>query len=72
MEIFSQDIGSMDASSAMVAHSKVFVVARNKQVVPKQRRIERLTAGYSVQEFRDDSQGCYWYVVTALEVIADQ
>ncbi len=72
MGILSQDIGSMDASSAMVDHSKAFVVARNKHVVSKQRRIERLTAGYAVQEFRDDSQGRYWYVVTALEVIADQ
>jgi len=72
MGILSQDIGSMDASSAMVAHSKAFVVARNKHVVPKQRRIERLTAGYAVQEFRDDAQGRYWYVVTALEVVADQ
>jgi hypothetical protein len=36
------------------------------------RRIEHLTAGYAVREFRDDSQGRYWYVVTALEVIADQ
>lgn len=62
----------MDASSAMVAHSTVFVVARNKHVVPKQRRIERLAAGYAVREYRDDSQGCYWYVVTALEVIADR
>jgi len=26
-------------------------------------------SGYAVQEFRDDSQGCYWYVVTALEVV---
>jgi len=57
---------------AMVADSKVFIVARNKHVVPKQRRIERLTAGYAVQELKDDSQGTYWYVVTALEVIADQ
>jgi hypothetical protein len=42
---------------------------------PKQRRIERLTsltAGYAVREFRYDSQGRYWYVVTALVVIADQ
>ena len=62
----------MDASSAMVAHSKVFVVARNKHVVPKQRRIERLTAGYAVREFRDDSEGRYWYVVTGLEIIADK
>lgn len=56
----------------MVDHSKVFVVARNKHVVPKQRRIERLTAGYAVREFRDDSEGRYWYVVTALEIIADK
>jgi hypothetical protein len=62
----------MDAPSAVLAHSKVFVVARNKHVVPKQRRIERLTAGYAIQEFRNDSQGSYWYVITSLEVIADQ
>ncbi len=62
----------MDTSSAIVAHSKVFIVARNKHVAPKERRIERLTAWYVVREFRDDSQGRYWYVVTALEVIADQ
>jgi hypothetical protein len=49
-----------------------FVAARNKCIAPKQRRIERLTAGYAVREFRDDSEGRYWYVVTALEVIADQ
>jgi hypothetical protein len=56
----------------MAVHTKVFVVACNKHVVPKQRRIERLAAGYAVREFRDDCQGCYWHVVTALEVIADQ
>ncbi len=44
-------------------------MARNKHIVPKQRRIERLTVGYAVREFRDDSQGCYWYVITALEVM---
>ncbi len=62
----------MDSSSALIAHSKVFIVARNKQVAPKQRRIERLAAGYAVREFRDDSQGRYWYVITSLEVIADR
>jgi hypothetical protein len=67
-EVPSQIIGNMDASSSKTSDSKVFIVARNKHVVPKQRRIERLTAGYAIQEFRDDSQGCYWYVVTALEV----
>jgi hypothetical protein len=54
---------------AMVADSKVFIVARNKHVVPKQRRVERLPSGYSVRESRDDSQGSYWYLVTALEVV---
>ena len=53
----------------MVADSKVFIVARNERVVPKQRRVERLPSGYSVREPRDDSQGSYWYVVTALEVV---
>ncbi len=53
----------------MVADSKVFIVARNEQVVPKQRRVERLPSGYSVREPRYDSQGSYWYVVTALEVV---
>jgi len=58
----------MDAF-AIVADSKVFIVARNKHVVPKQRRVELLCSGYSVRESRDDSQGSYWYVVTALEVV---
>jgi hypothetical protein len=53
----------------MVAHYKVFIVARNEHVVPKQRRIERLPSGYSVRESRDDSQGRYWYVITAFDVM---
>jgi hypothetical protein len=53
----------------MVAQSKVFIVARNEHVVPKQRRIERLPSGYSVRESRDDSQGRYWYVITAFDVM---
>ena len=69
MGILSEDIGSMDASSAMVSHSKVFVVARNKHVVPKQRRLERLPSGYVIREFSDDSRGRFWYVVTAFEVV---
>ena len=48
--------------------AKPFVAARNKCIVPKQRRIERISAGYSVREFHDDSQGRYWYVIAALEV----
>src|SRR5258708_6739803 len=70
--ILSLGFGSMDASPAVVPHSKAFVVARIKLVVPKQRRIERLAAGYAIQEFRNDSQGSYWYVVTALEVIVER
>jgi hypothetical protein len=52
----------------MAVPSKPFVVTRKKCIASKPRRIERLASGYAVQEFRDDSQGCYWYVVTALEV----
>ncbi len=54
---------------AIVADSKIFIVVRNKHVVPKQRHVERLPSGYSVRESRDDSPGTYWYVVTALEVV---
>ena len=53
----------------MATNSRPYVVARNKFIVPKQRRIERLTSGYSIQEFSGHLQGRYWYVVTALEVI---
>jgi len=53
---------------AMAAHSKPFVVTRNKCIAPKQRRIERLPSGYAVREFKDDPQGRYWYVIVALEV----
>ena len=54
---------------AMTATSKPFVVARNKHIAPKERRIERLPSGYAVREFRDDSQGRYWYVVVALDLL---
>jgi hypothetical protein len=50
----------------MPANSRPFVVARNKCIVPKQRRIERLPSGYSIREFYNHPQGRYWYVVTAL------
>ena len=53
----------------MSAHSNPFVVTRNKCIAPKQRCIERVTEGYVVREFRDDSQGRYWYVIVALEVV---
>jgi hypothetical protein len=59
----------MDAPSSTVSHSKAFIVARNKHVASKQRRVERLASGYSVRESRDDSRGRYWYVVAALEVV---
>lgn len=55
---------------AMAAHSKPFVVARNQEIAPKQRRVERIPPGYAVREFYNDSQGRFWYVVTTLEVIA--
>jgi hypothetical protein len=59
----------MDALSTISAQSKVFIVARNRHIVPKERRVERLPSGYSVSESRNDSQGCYWYVVASLELV---
>ena len=53
----------------MPANSRPFIVMRNKRIVPKERRIERLPSAYSIQEFYNHPQGYYWYVVTALEVI---
>ena len=54
----------------MDAPAKPFVVSRNKHIAPKERRVERLPSGYSVREFYNRPQGCYWYVITALEVSA--
>jgi hypothetical protein len=59
----------MDALSTISAQSEVFIVARNRHIVPKERRVERLPSGYSVSESRNDSQGCYWYVVASLELV---
>jgi len=53
----------------MPANSRPFVVAHNKRIVPKQRCIERLPSGYSIRELCNHPQGCYWYVVTALDMI---
>jgi len=53
-------------------HSKVFVVTRNRHIVSKVRRIERLPTGYSIQECRNDSRGHYWFVITALEVLCQR
>lgn len=54
----------------MEAQSKPAIVARNAFIVPKQRRIERLPSGYAVRELCNDSEGSYWYVVVAFELIA--
>jgi hypothetical protein len=56
----------------MPANSRPFIVMRNKRIVPKERRIERLPSAYSIREFYNHPQGRYWYVVTALEVIPTQ
>ena len=52
----------------MTAHSKPFVVARNKHIAPKQRCVERVPPGYAVREFQNNPNDRYCYVVTALEV----
>jgi hypothetical protein len=52
-----------------MAESRVVIVVRNRHIVPKERRVERLASGYSISESRNDSQGCYWYVVAALELV---
>jgi hypothetical protein len=57
-----------DMDTTPKTHSKAFVVTRNRHIVPKERRIERLPAGYSIQERQNDSRGHYWFVITALEV----
>lgn len=62
-------MSNRDQAPAAAAHSKLFIVARSRYIAPKKRQIERLPSGYSVREARDDSQGRYWFVVTALEVV---
>lgn len=59
---------SDQAPVMMVGNSKLFIVARSRHIVPKERRIERLPSGYSIRESRDDSQGRYWFVITAFDV----
>ena len=51
-------------------NSKICIVTRNQQIVPRERRIERLPTGYSIQECRNDSRGHYWFVITALELLS--
>lgn len=53
----------------MADESNVVIVVRNRHIVPKERRVERLASSYSVSESRNDSQGCYWYVVASLELL---
>ena len=60
---------SSDRAPAVTANPTLLIVARSGCIVPKERRIERLPWGYSVREARDDSEGCYWFVVTAFEVV---
>ncbi len=55
--------------SATEGHCKAYIIARNRHIVPKERRVERLPSGYSVRESRDDGQGRYWFVITALELV---
>ena len=55
--------------SAMGTQSKPAIVARNPDIVPKQRCIEPLPDGYAVRELCTDWEGYYWYVVTAFELI---
>jgi hypothetical protein len=59
---------SGDQAPVPEPRASVFIVARNRDVVPKQRRIERLPSGYSVRELHSDTGGNYWFVITALEV----
>jgi hypothetical protein len=62
-------MSSGDQAPAQAPPSKPFIVARSRHIAPKDRRIERLASGYAVREFRQDSGGRYWFVVTALEVV---
>ena len=62
-------MSSADAPPATEGHCRAYIVARNRHIVPKERRVERLPSGYSVRESRDDGQGRYWFVVMALEVV---
>ena len=62
-------MSSSDQASTVAANPKPFIATRSRYIVPKERRIERLPSGYSVREARDDSQGHYWFVVTAFEQV---
>lgn len=62
-------MSNSDKAPATAPSSSLFIVARSRYIVSKERRIERLPSGYSVQESRDDSEGRYWFVVTSLEVV---
>jgi len=59
---------SVDQGPLSESRSNLFIVARNRNIVSKQRRVERVSSGYSVRELRSDSGGNYWFVITALEL----
>ncbi len=59
---------SSEQATAVEKQTKPFVVCRNMHVIPKERRIERLDSGYTIRERSNDSEGHYWFVVTAFEV----
>jgi hypothetical protein len=59
---------SVDATSGSPPDGHLFIVVSNNDVVPKERRVERLPTGYSVRELCNVSEGHYWVVVTALEL----
>jgi hypothetical protein len=62
-------MSSSDQAPNVAPPSRLFIVARSRHVVSKERRIERLPSGYSIRESCDDSEGRYWFVVTSLEVV---
>jgi hypothetical protein len=61
-------MSSRNPGPAEARPTKLFIVARSKHIVPKERRIERLASGYSVREYCGDSGGEYWFVITSLEL----
>ena len=59
----------VDPAVAAAERPRLSIVARCRHIVPKERRIERIPSGYSVSEYRNDAEGQYWFVITALEVV---
>ena len=63
-------MSGIEAKPAATDKPQISIVARCRHIVPKERRIERIPSGYSVSEYRNDAEGEYWFVITALEVAA--